>query len=203
MEILGTVLSATAGALVGAVVTSFITETRRSRGDRKKAVVTLATEISLNLDAVIQVLKTNAVLVKKWELIKGQSKISIMHDWWEIVPFTDSGWSAVANSGLLSKIDTEIIKFLSRSYTFSRRADYAAGKLQFGKFGPEEAAQYTKRAYTAGDALWSSLLFLRKHPKYAKFVIEETGSDDLCSLWERESPNWLKMIHSAEDTTAK
>jgi hypothetical protein len=190
------IINAVSGAVVGAVVTLFISEIFKGLAERKRSITALLVELIHNLEACLGVLQNNAQLVSKWEKIKSTGEK--MYDWWEILPLSESAWSVVVNTGLLARVRSEIIEPIARSYTLSRRADYMAKKIQFGRFDPEEAAQYTKRIYVAAEAIYATLENVRERKRYVKYILDETTNERASSVWNTNFQRWEKKIFKAE-----
>lgn len=143
-------IAALIGAILGAVTSFTLSEYSRRKDERERALVAVYTEIALNLELAEEILRANAE-------IEFDAEDDSKWAWCEIIPFSDSAWTAIVSGGGLSQLPADVIGALSRSYAMVRRANYVAVKMQSGRYHPREGKHYNLRVLSAKESLSEAL----------------------------------------------
>jgi len=141
---------ATIGAIIGAAASFFFTEYSKGKDERLKLVSAVRTELEMNLEIAREILHTN-------EQINFDSNDNQAWEWCEIIPFSESAWSAVISTGQLVNFKVPMISPLSRAFAMVKRANFAAEKISSGKYHPREGKEYTQRVRMAMDSTQKAL----------------------------------------------
>jgi hypothetical protein len=151
MELIGALL----GAIIGAIASFTLAEISKRKQEKDKILAALSIELDLNLEVADEILKFNSK-------IDFDSKMPDSWEWCDIIPFSDSAWTAVISGGNISKLNLSIIEPLSRSYAQIRRANYIAAKIQAGRYQPREGKEYTFRVNKVKVELIHALDLIKK-----------------------------------------
>lgn len=152
------ILAALVGAIFGAVASFVLSEYFRRRDERERALAAVHAEIELNIELAEEILCANSE-------IDFDAEDDSKWTWCEIIPFSDSAWTAIVSGGGLSQLQTHLTKPVSRSYTMVRRANYVAAKIRSGRYHPREGKHYNLRVLSAKESLSEALSALDAKPR--------------------------------------
>ena len=150
------IIAAFIGAIIGASVSFTLSEYSKHRGERKKVLTAIRSEIKLNLDVAEEVLEANSDVNFK-AADKRQQK------WCVIVPMSEVAWMTVLSTGRLYSLNQETIESLSRAFAMVKRANFAAGKIQAGRFEPKKGKEYNSCVRRTRESLIKALKVLEEH----------------------------------------
>lgn len=149
-------IAAFAGAIIGAVASFALAEWSRHKNERDVSREAVRSELQVNLELAREIITAN-------DAIDFDTHSSGKGHWLEIIPFSESAWTAVVSSGGLTRLNPAVIGAISRAYAMIGRANFLASKIQFGRYDPREGKEYHVRVLKVEEELNNALRSLGRH----------------------------------------
>src|SRR5208282_3178639 len=140
-------------AILSAVFGFELSEYAKRKDERRKLLTALRIEIRLNIDAAQEILRINSE-------INFDAKDESQWKWCEVIPFSESAFNIVMNTGALYKFEPKIIQSLSLTATMIKRSNFAAEKIKAGRYDPREGKKYTLNVSETKEVLEAAMKIL-------------------------------------------
>lgn len=150
------IIAAFIGAIIGAAVSFTLSEYSRRKSEKRKVFTAIRSEIKLNLEVAAEILEANS-------RINFHAADNRQRKWCVIIPMSEAAWTAILSTGSLSNLHRETIEPLSRAFAMVKRANFAAGKIQVGRFAPRKGKEYNSCVQSTQESLIEALRVLDRY----------------------------------------